>query len=263
MSRSQKHIAKDTIKIINDAYYKCMIKNREANIPLYDVLNETRNRTLIYKFNNFCTDINRNYGTFKDKNITSFNVIDESLIGALYILDCKLVILNLTSSKNVLKNFPKGCGNTECKLLSISTLYQPLSYVYKSLEPDDYIIFTPNVAIFRGQDNNLMSEPFLSDIVSVSLTKKLTYSIIRDIVDKFLFFAYINKCKNVLVHMFDNDHNSLLYIYKLLLTNSSCSMESMVDLTDVYYMGKYLNCFDNIYFVVNNNKDKVENIFNL
>jgi uncharacterized protein (TIGR02452 family) len=114
----------------------------------------------------------------EDKNTTKFIIVKTTTLNAIHKFygKTKLGVLNFASARNPGGGFLKGSDAQEESLARASGLYDTirLSPMYEANEKDncrylyqEYLIYSPNVPIFRDANDELIKEPIYVDIISV------------------------------------------------------------------------------------------------
>eukprot|EP01084_Bolivina_argentea_P108200 193355_1 len=243
-----KKIAKETINILTNGYYK-------ANKKLIQIKtdhNNSFNNTILYHSNNeykFC-ELKQN-----KFNKMDIEIINETTLNGCYNLSNDLdiinpVALNFASAQipgGSFKNGSKAQEESLCRGSSLhGTLIKYKNEFYKyhknvsenKMLYSDSIIYSPNVLIFRDYNDNLMDNYYLCSFISSpavnckefmkrskksdQISKTMVYDAMKKRIDKILNVAVKHKHDGVVLGSFGcgkfgNDINSIAEIFAMLL----------------------------------------------
>jgi len=158
-----KQIAAETMEILEDGFYEI----NEENVDISSALSASVRDTITYS----PEDLIKVEFDVRD---TEFQVILESTLTGCYRMvkeSTKVCALNFASAKNPGGGFLKGSSAQEESLACASGLYKCIygSPMYEFNNADDnqclyshYMIYSPNVPVFRDNDNDneLLSKPY-------------------------------------------------------------------------------------------------------
>lgn len=168
------NVAKDTINIVNAGQY---INEKKKIISIKEDVEYTTNNTLLYtpsRGNLLIRDLNPPLDFYK----TEFEVTDETTLKAAKRLieeGCKNVVaLNFASARNPGGGFLKGSSAQEESIARSSALYRSISQMETMYKHNarlgglysDYIIWSPEVSIFKDDMGNVLDEPYKCSFIT-------------------------------------------------------------------------------------------------
>lgn len=217
-------IAQETLKIIESGLYT---NYQGAAVDIKEDLKIAINSTVLYKPDTFANIENeyeriRNEKEAKKPNI---DITDETTISAARRLVVdegfdEVVCLNFASAKNPGGGFLSGSQAQEESLARSSGLYPCISqmkemYDYnrgiKTCLYSDYMIYSPKVPVFRGDNNKLLNEAFLVSFITAPAVNagvvrerekeniEQIHSVMIDRIKKILLVAAINNNRAIVL----------------------------------------------------------------
>ncbi|MBQ8966447.1 TIGR02452 family protein [Ruminococcus sp.] len=163
-------IANETIKITSDGFY-------ELNGQKVSLLSEDPKQVKIISPKEGELLLNTDISQFQRDKLCSIEVTCESSFQAAARLDHPLV-MNFANAHNPGGGFRMGANAQEEALCRCSTLYASITsqeskemYHYNNTHPSfvesDYMLISPDVTVFRGDEYSLLEKPYLVDVVTV------------------------------------------------------------------------------------------------
>ena len=156
------NIAEETISICNDGWYKNS-KGESVNVSL--AIKNSQEETF-----SLAPGMVFPNSVFVDKQLkTKFHILDmETLRAARQFSKEDVCVLNFASAKKPGGNFLSGAIGQEENICRCSGLYSCISkspmYCYDLMTKDgtysDYMIYSPDVPVFRDGSYNLLEEPY-------------------------------------------------------------------------------------------------------
>ncbi|MEX0595748.1 MAG: TIGR02452 family protein [Candidatus Paceibacterota bacterium] len=170
--KMNKQIATQTCEILDTCKY--VYNDNVVNITLED--SETFKPKDLEKIRSYFK--NADTGIDENKNKTKFIIVKTKTLDAIHNFygTTKLGVLNFASARNPGGGFLKGSDAQEESLARASGLYATIRHspMYEANEKDnnrciyqEYLIYSPNVPIFRDTNDDLIKEPIYVDIISV------------------------------------------------------------------------------------------------
>ena len=172
--------------------------------------------------------------------------------------DKKLTVLNFASAKNPGGGFLKGSQAQEESLARATGLFATIraSPMYEANEKDnrkclyqEYLIYSPNVPVFRDSDDELIAEPIYVDIISVPAVNEgeaLKKGLSKIVIDKTRF----DRMDSFLAVLMNKN------LKRIILGAWGCGIfgGKFRNVANDYYVhlieGKYKNVFEEVIFAV-------------
>jgi uncharacterized protein (TIGR02452 family) len=171
-------IAKETVEILDAGYYK---SQTDKLIHLGEPLNYAKANSIHYKPEMF-DEVFALRDRIKqiDKQSTEFEIVNETTLSAARRLIQKLGLenvscLNFASAKNPGGGFLKGSQSQEESLARATGLYPCIAQMremylankrYRSCLYTDNMIYSPEVAVFRDDNDDLLETPYSVSIIT-------------------------------------------------------------------------------------------------
>jgi uncharacterized protein (TIGR02452 family) len=261
--------AQETLDIIKKGFYET--ENKRINLK--EILAKALSKTVLYRPNEFEGIINNSLQHADNQNFkTEFKVLRTTVLKAAKEMAANgesVGCLNFASAKNPGGGFLGGALAQEESLALSSTLYPTLMKHYEMYEFNrsrktylysDYMIYSPDVVMFRDDDGELLEDPYqltilTSPAVNVGAIKNNKPSEIDEVettmlqrMDKVLaVFAY-HGIKHLLLGawgcgVFQNNPNDIARYF-----------------ADFLLEGRYKNCFETVVFAIADRNEDGKNI---
>lgn len=215
-------IAEDTMKIMSCGGYT---NSKSVFIDIEGKLKNTVDNTILYKpiqfqyVNNILEDLK----TRNDSKKGEIKITAETTLEATYRLTTenkleKIACLNFASAKNPGGGFLTGSRAQEESIarssglyISISKMKEMYEYNKKHKAPfySDYMIFSPEVPVFKNDEGSLLDAPYLTSIITSPAVNagyainKNDVSMIKDVmverIKKILLVLVFNKIENIVL----------------------------------------------------------------
>jgi uncharacterized protein (TIGR02452 family) len=248
--------AKDTLEIIERGNYR---NNMGKTVSIKDETDFAVKNAKIYRIEDFPSEFNLT----KIKEATNFEVTDETTLEAAKRVcqenaDENPFILNFASAKNPGGGFLSGSQAQEESLARSSSLYATLTANFEFYEFNrsghscfysDWMIYSPQVPVFRNDDGSLVETPYLatfltSPAVNAGVIKQnepdkvhLIETVNRERARKFLWLANNFGHQTLILGawgcgVFQNDADSIAEMFAELLK------------------GEFANCFNRVIMAI-------------
>lgn len=169
MRKKRAEIAQETLDIINKGWYELSGERKEIGTDAKQSIETTK----LYRPSDFDK---RNVKIPEEKSVEIEVHNETTLVGAKALL-CKgkVGVLNFASAKNPGGGFMGGAQAQEESIARSSSLYPSLVQMSEMYEHNkshrtylysDYMIYSPGVVVFRGDDLNLLDEPYQIDVLT-------------------------------------------------------------------------------------------------
>lgn len=260
-------MAEETLEIIKNGFY---VNPSGQKVSLEEQIKYCIVNTILYTPEN-TEELLARILPSNQKNKTEIIVTNETSLSAARTLKDegteKVIVLNFASAKNPGGGFLNGSIAQEESLARSSALYASISrqtemYEFnrrnKTALYSDYMIYSPDVPVFRDDDGNLLENPYQVSFITspavnagaVRLTGEATQEQIDQVmikrIEKILAVSIINGYKKIVLGafgcgVFRNDPNTVAKYFKDILIDNP----------------KYQNQFDKIVFaVLDNSRDQ-------
>ena len=263
MKKERINIANNTLQILDKGFYE--IDTKQVNVA-NQVATSISNATL-YNPDQLTglfdrVELNKN-------NETKIIVTNESTLNAaktwVQVVE-KLGVLNFASAKNPGGGFMNGAQSQEESIARSSSLYPSIDQfqemykhnrAYKTYLYSDYMIYSPDVVVFKNDDGDLLENPYLVDIVTSPAVNigailsnkpkemKRVEEVMLQRIDKMLGLFAEKGCENLILGawgcgVFRNKPEDIANYFKQFLKQD----------------GKYEGVFDTIVFAVLDRNDR-------
>jgi uncharacterized protein (TIGR02452 family) len=214
-------IAKETMSILESGKY---LNRQRKIVTLSASIREAIKGAVLYSPDE--TDRLLNSFTPLNKYDTIIEVTSESSLAAAKRLsenDGKVCVLNFASAKNPGGGFLTGSRAQEESLARSSGLYPTIAQMKEMYEHNlrirtglysDYMIFSPNVPVFRDDDGDLLDEPYFvsfitTPAVNAGLVRErephkahLINEVMKRRIEKILVVAFVNQQNTLILGAF-------------------------------------------------------------
>ena len=164
----RKEIAEETLEIIKNGFYQV----HGERVQIADEISSMLNETKLYRPDDFYLD------TVDKTNDTEIYLTTETTFSAARRLveeGKQACCLNFASAKNPGGGFLGGAQAQEECLARASALYESLNSKFEYYEVNrgfssciytDHMIYSPNVQVFRADNDSLLEQPFMTSVVT-------------------------------------------------------------------------------------------------
>lgn len=210
-----KTIASETIEIMRKKMY---VSQNQTIINISQELDDSINNTKLYK-----PDYEFSLPPCPNRK-GLIQVSDESTLVACERIIMnenieKVACLNFASARNPGGGFLSGAQAQEEMVARCSGLYRtlikcPEMYEYnksrRSLLYSDYMIYSPNVPVFRNDNGSLKDTPFLVSIISAPATNISFMKHMDDTEMEIIHNTMLNRCRKIIYRAIENDAHALV-----------------------------------------------------